>query len=162
LWALRVQPFLFDRSKVENDFLAPKIAEGSSTDDRNPEIVRNEDRNSPDSPDSAGSTGSVSIPGSVVAGGFIETPVYTFTLPDLTCYQGYYTIHLLLISLSFFLSAILSTNIFFYVEYSCHSATVVGLIQLFKKHSSLKFASDRNKQSYSECPKPEFFKLFSL
>jgi hypothetical protein len=23
-----------------------------------------------------------------VAGGFIETPVYTFTLPDLTCYQG--------------------------------------------------------------------------
>jgi hypothetical protein len=71
------------RSKVENDYIAPKILE-----EQNPEVSARDVRKSPDSPDSGGSGGSGSIPGSLVAGGFIETPVYTFTLPDLTCYQG--------------------------------------------------------------------------
>ena len=80
---------VLNRSKVENDFLAPKIPDRPPTDDpHHPEISRSETRSSPDSPDSAGSAGSGSIPGLLVAGGFIETPVYTFTLPDLTCYLG--------------------------------------------------------------------------
>ena len=79
----------FFRSKVENDFLAPKILEGSGNLlDDHPENTGNDNRSSPDSPDSGGSAGSCLIPGSLIAGGFIETPVYTFTLPDLTCYQG--------------------------------------------------------------------------
>ena len=87
-WDLR-QISNFFRSKVENDFLAPKILEGSGNIlDDHPENTGNDNRSSPDSPDSGGSAGSFLIPGSLIAGGFIETPVYTFTLPDLTCYQG--------------------------------------------------------------------------
>ncbi len=50
-------------------------------------------RGSPDSPDSVGFVSGVA-PGAVTAtssaspSGFVDTPVYTFTLPDLTLYPG--------------------------------------------------------------------------
>jgi len=78
------------RSCVASDYLPPKFVEGVLKEEHQ-SCCNNEpsdSRNSPDSPDSGASVGSGLYSGNLFSGGFIETPVYTFTLPDLSCYQG--------------------------------------------------------------------------
>ncbi len=77
------------RTCVASDYLPPKFVEAGLKEDQQSCCNEPSDsRNSPDSPDSGASVASGLYPGNLFSGGFIETPVYTFTLPDLSCYPG--------------------------------------------------------------------------